>query len=239
MSNNLNTVIDLRGVVRAEPDYMRISISGFTNESYQRTHSGGDVNAVKSNLYLLRHNLDKYKNTRTRVEIGYLVYRHNFEADLLQMRALCDELSFSLNWNYAILMPVESAIEAAQGKVPENVRAITDLLIVSPQKWSELSKPYRAEHKDCVMHETRTVINYDGSVPLCCGTYTPETVIAESFLETSHEEIQARKHSHSLCKACMANMVDFMFTCIKPKEVDDYAKSELSRLGVFIGHDGR
>ena len=239
MSNNLNTAVDLRGVVRAEPDYMRISVSGATNAVYQRTHKGGDINAVKSNLYLLRHLLDRYKNTRTRVEIGYLVYRHNFQDDLLKMRELCDELSFSMNWGYAILMPVESAIEAAQGNIEPNVRDVHDLLVVPLEKWKELSKPYRSQYPQCSTYEAGIIINFDGSVPLCCGTYSPETIIAKNFLETPYEEIQARKRSHPLCTKCMENMVDFTFTCIRPPEVEQYARSELAKLGTFVGRDGR
>lgn len=239
LSNNLNTAVDLRGVVQAEPDFMRISISGATNEVYQRTHKGGDVNAVKSNLYLLRRYLDQYKNTHTKVEIGYLVYRHNFQDDLMKMRELCEELSFSMNWGYSILMPVESAIKAAQGNVEPHIKEIHDLLVIPLQKWKELSLPYRSEHPECSTYEAGTIINYDGSVPLCCGTYSPETVLTENFLDTRHEEILARKKSHPLCKSCMENMVDFTFTCIRPPEVDEYAKSELQRLGTFVGRNGR
>ena len=38
-------------VLRAEPDYLKISLSGFYQNTYQHTHQGGDIELVKANLY--------------------------------------------------------------------------------------------------------------------------------------------------------------------------------------------
>ena len=49
-SSNFNNVGDLRTIIKADPSYIRISLSGFSNKVYQRTHKGGDIFEVKSNM---------------------------------------------------------------------------------------------------------------------------------------------------------------------------------------------
>ena len=83
------------------------------------------------------------------------------------------------------------------------------------------------------------MINFDKSVPLCCGTYLPENYIAQDFLKISHNDLQKKKYDNDLCARCMENMVDHMFTCVRPPEVDDYAYKELGKLGTFTGKNGR
>jgi len=239
LSNNLNHVRDMRGLVKAKPDYLRVSISGFKNETYQQTHRGGDVNNVKANLHLLRATMDSYGLDVTQVEIGYLVYRHNFDEDFIAIKHLCDQLHFSFNWTFSVMMPVETAIKIAEGKIPKNVEEINDLLVINPAKWKELTLQYRDYFKECDMRPNRTVINFDKSVPLCCGTYLPENYIAQDFLKISHNDLQKKKYENDLCAKCMENMVDHMFTCVRPPEVDDYAYKELSKLGTFTGKNGR
>lgn len=230
MSNNLNQVRDMRAVVKAEPDVMRCSISGFTNDIYQQTHAGGDVNMVKSNLFLLRSLLDKYDSDIT-VEVAHLVYRHNFQEDFDQIRLLCNELKFSFNWTFAVMMPIEKAIQCVEGEVPPSVKKINDMLVTAPKKYAELSKRYRTEYPDCPQWLDRTIINWDGSVPLCCGVYDYEYNIAENFLEASRADLDKRRRQHDLCTRCMDTMVDFMFSCNAPEEVRNYAENELEELG--------
>lgn len=56
---------------------------------------------------------------------------------------------------------------------------------------------------DCGLRANQTVINHDGSVALCCGTFDPVNNICPSFLEKSIGEIMTLKYMHPLCKHCM------------------------------------
>src|SRR5438876_585328 len=50
LSSNLNRIDRLEQVVASNPDRFRISLSGFTQEVYQQTHSGGNIEQVKANM---------------------------------------------------------------------------------------------------------------------------------------------------------------------------------------------
>ena len=63
-------------IIKSEPDYLKVSLSGFYPEAYNNTHQGGDINLVKKNLYLMKELLDKYK-TKTLVDINYHLYKDN------------------------------------------------------------------------------------------------------------------------------------------------------------------
>ncbi|HYG66943.1 MAG TPA: radical SAM protein, partial [Anaeromyxobacteraceae bacterium] len=61
LSSNLVRPRDLDAVVAAAPDWFRVSVSGFTQPVYGRTHRGGDVERVKANLLALRGAIDRHR----------------------------------------------------------------------------------------------------------------------------------------------------------------------------------
>ena len=50
LSSNLNKVKNLDALMATNPSGFRISMSGFRQEIYERTHRGGDVETVKQNM---------------------------------------------------------------------------------------------------------------------------------------------------------------------------------------------
>jgi MoaA/NifB/PqqE/SkfB family radical SAM enzyme len=226
LSCNLNVFPKMREVVKAEPSYIRISLSGYTNGVYQQTHRKGDVNRVKANMHLLRHYIDLYRSDVV-VQVGYHVYRTNFPDDFLSMRRLCDELGFLFAPTIATLMPVEKAAKAVDGEIAADDRAIADRFVLSIAEWAEAYAPLRGEHKDCQYRSHRTTINFDGSVPLCCATFEPNQIVARDFLEIGHEELQRRKYAHAFCGTCMSRNLDMMYTAATPEAIERRAADVL------------
>ena len=85
----MNSKIDI--VAKCEPDYLKISLSGYYPEAYNNTHQGGDITLVKSNLYRLKYMLDKH-NSNTLVDINYHLYKDNNGKNLKKMTELAEEL---------------------------------------------------------------------------------------------------------------------------------------------------
>ena len=90
VSSNLSigSVAMLDQTIRAGVDYFKVSISGYYPEAYNFTHSGGDINLVKSNLYRIRYLLDKYRLS-TLVDINYHLYRNNCGVNLKKNGSSC------------------------------------------------------------------------------------------------------------------------------------------------------
>lgn len=213
ISCNLNVFPDMRDVVKAEPDYIRISLSGYTNEVYQQTHRNGDVNRVKANMHMLRFHLDSYRS-KTIVQVGFHVYRTNFPGDFLSMRRLCDELGFIFAPVIAALMPVEKAVKAVDDRIEAADKPVLDKMVLSMKQWAESLTPYREAHTDRQYRSIRTTINFDGSVPLCCATYERDKLIADDFLAVPHQTLQQRKYEHEFCGDCMTRNLDMMYTAV-------------------------
>ena len=100
----------IQKIVKSAPDYLKISLSGFYPDAYNSTHTGGDINLVKSNLYKLKYYMDRYKS-KIYVDVNYHLYNNNIGKDLDKMQELCDELDFGLSTTYAVVMPIERCID--------------------------------------------------------------------------------------------------------------------------------
>lgn len=215
ISSNLNVFPDLKNVIRESPDYFRISLSGSRNQTYERTHRLGNINAVKANMYRLREFMDRYQS-QTIVQVGFHVYRSNFPDDFLAIRSLCDDLGFLFAPVLATIMPVEKVIEVLDGKPAAVEEDLLENLVVGVDETIALHAQAGGPTNDCQFRERRTTINFDGSVSLCCATYGPETVIANDFLNTSNKEILAQKYTHKQCQTCMGRHINKIFTGFEP-----------------------
>ncbi len=226
ISTNLNVFPDMKRVIEAGPSYIRISLSGFFNQTYQKTHKRGDINLVKSNMHLLRHWMDQ-KKSDVIIQVGFHIYKSNFQEDFWKMRQMSEDLGFIFAPTLAALMPVEKAVKAVDGLPLPGDEAILENLVVSTEKRVELLAKARPKYRDCQYRQVRTTINFDGSVPLCCATFEKAQIIASSFLETTRQEIQSRKYKHSFCKTCQVRSLDMVYTGVEPHLVDDYAVTVL------------
>ena len=45
----------IQKLVKSAPEYLKISLSGFYPDAYNSTHTGGDINLVKSNMYKIKY----------------------------------------------------------------------------------------------------------------------------------------------------------------------------------------
>ena len=188
-------------VVKAAPDYLKISLSGYYPEAYDSTHTGGNIHLVKSNLYRLRYLIDR-AGSAIHVEVNYHLYKNNIGDDLRMMRQLCDELGFSLATVYANVTPIERLIDYCEGRTDENTAKLTDLLLVGIDEGLEITASHR--HLPCRFLTNQVNINWDGSVPLCCVCFDhTKTTISQDFLQNSLAEINEKKEKHPLCVKCL------------------------------------
>ena len=222
ISSNMNVFPNMRDVLKAAPDYIRISVSGFYQDSYGRTHRGGDINAVKGNMYLMRHWLDRYE-VPTVVEVGFHLYRANFPEDFLKMRELCDDLEFIFAPVIATMMPAEKAVDLVEDRGSAEDQEMNEQFVISMSQWRDL---YRSDSKslgDCQFRQHRTTINFDGSVSLCCAVYDDDKKVADSFLDSRPGEITRRQYAHEFCGSCMKNEMFKLYTGVSSSGQDDLA----------------
>ena len=193
----------IQKIVKSSPDYLKISLSGFYPETYNSTHTGGNINLVKSNLYKLKYYMEIYKS-KIYVDVNYHLYKNNIGKDLDMMQELCDELGFGLSTTYAVVMPIERCFDYIEGKSDDKVKELSKLLLVNIDEGLEITKKYR--NKPCRYLTNQLNINWDRSVPLCYISFDRQknsSIISNDYLKESIKDLNIKKEKHTLCTKCM------------------------------------
>ncbi len=187
-------------IVKTSPDYLKISVSGYYPEVYNSTHTGGNINLVKSNLYKLKYLIEKHKASIF-IEVNYHLYKNNYGVDRNKMKELCDELGFAFTCCYANITPIERLIDYCEGNLDVKTQEFLKLLLVSIDKGLEITKAYR--DLPCRFLTNQININWDRSVPLCCVCFDMQKfLICDDYLRTSLHDILIKKKNKPLCKKC-------------------------------------
>ena len=188
-------------LMRSNPDYVKISVSGYYPEAYNNTHQGGNINIVKSNLFRLADIIEK-KKLDTLVDINYHLYRDNSGQNLEKMKELAGELGFVMSTVHALVMPLERVIAYKEGKPDEQTKQLEQNLLVSIDEGIEASESIDL-HGICPFKNNQMNINADLTVPVCCLVFNRNNVVSTNYLETSIEEINKSKEKAEICKKCM------------------------------------
>ena len=216
ISSNLNVDADFEQILKSEPFEFKISLSGFYQEQYGRTHYRGNINKVKSNMYKLKMIKDKLK-IKTKFIVGYHVYKHNLLKDYDEMQKLCKELDFEFEPDIAQLMPIEKMFSLVLNKdenfnfkfpkITDQDKKLIKLLLSDPveehKKW--MKKSIGEKDQICFRKDNKLPIRVDGSIPICCGVYGDDYIVENNFLEASHKKIQEKRDKYDLCGTCIKN----------------------------------
>lgn len=207
LSANLNHIKNLEAVIKKDPDHIRVSLSGFTQEIYQIGHRNGNIETVKQNMRTLSNLIKKYHSS-FKVTVIYLKYKHNLsEIPAMKEYALSLGFDFQTFWSY--LMPIEMLLQYLHTpeKIDKTMMDIVKSLGNEPHEFLNSLKP----HGDgrCHLLENQLVLNSDGQVQLCCASLTP-IYLKETYLDLTPEQIFTRRHSADMCRTCMKEGIHTM-----------------------------
>ena len=229
LSSNLSIKFGdrIERIIKANPDYLKVSLSGFYPKAYNNTHTGGDINLVKKNLILIRDLLDKY-NAKTLIDINYHLYKDNSGENIKKMEKLADDLGFVISKTYALVMPLERVISHLEGNPDFQTKKLENNLLVTIDEGIKASSKFPLPKNTCPFRENQININADLTVPVCCVVWErDEKVVAQNFLKTNLNEINKNKKQVSLCNKCMhLNLPEYNMGFNK-KDWDKYAKEKI------------
>jgi MoaA/NifB/PqqE/SkfB family radical SAM enzyme len=205
LSSNLSIKFGdrIEKIIKSNPDYLKVSLSGFYPEAYNNTHAGGDINLVKRNLILIRNLLDKYKLT-TLIDINYHLYKDNSGENIKQMEKFSKDLGFIISKTYALVMPLERVISHVEGSPDFQTKQLETNLLVTINEGIKASSKIPLPKNTCPFRENQININSDLTVPVCCVVWERDkNVVAQNFLKTNLNEINLNKKQVKLCNKCM------------------------------------
>ena len=226
LSSNLNEMKNIEAVLAENPLSLRISLSGFNQQVYGRTHRGGDIERVKRNMTLLAQK-KKQLNSKTHIHVLYHRYKGNLEDELL-MRNFAKQLGFTFVPVWAMMMPVEKIL-AYVGEAPEGVSLNQEDIQVIDQLALPLGPALTAakgqDAHSCTLQDDQMTLDHRGMVSLCCSVYEGKYNIG-SYLDLTLGELQDRKYKQDICKSCMSCGVSTYITYGFP-EIDRIAADNI------------
>lgn len=228
LSSNLSIKFGdrIERIIKANPDYLKVSLSGFYPKAYNNTHTGGDINLVKKNLILIRGLLDKY-SSKTLIDINYHLYKDNSGENIKKMEKFADDLGFVISKTYALVMPLERVISHLEGNPDFQTKKLEDNLLVNIDEGIKASSKFALPKKTCPFRENQININSDLTVPVCCVVWERDrNIVAENFLKSNLNEINLNKKQVELCNKCMSlNLPEYNMGFNK-KEWEKYASKK-------------
>ncbi|MDR0733051.1 MAG: hypothetical protein LBF08_03180 [Dysgonamonadaceae bacterium] len=200
LSSNMSIEKSIDNALRSNPDWLKVSISGYYQDVYATTHTGGDINLVKSNLYRIRYIIDKYRLS-TKVEIRYHRYLNNMGQDWEKIRELCQELDFALYDIVAYLQPLERILDYHERKSVKNLETLIPLFI-DKEVYKVKNEASEKVNTTCKYQVNQISIDCNGKLQLCCATYDDANNFDMDYLTTSLQDIVKKKLVHDFCKKC-------------------------------------
>ncbi|HBH54253.1 MAG TPA: radical SAM protein [Planctomycetaceae bacterium] len=234
LSSNLNVLNDADAIMEAHPDHFRISLSGFTQEVYGKTHRQGNIERVKQNMRMLSTARQRAGAHQTRVVVYYHKYRHNLH-EVAPMREFSHQLGFEFSDAWAYYMPLEKLLRLLDGQLPpEERRFVEDEFALPIVESIAAARELGPDHR-CNLLDDQLVIDVHGNLAICCTVFDlrdgPNRL--GSFLEMSSEDISRSKRDHATCAKCTAHNIHLHYSYYDLPELqqkyDDLATRNLGR----------
>jgi MoaA/NifB/PqqE/SkfB family radical SAM enzyme len=232
LSTNLNYVQRLDETLAARPDFMIVSLSGFTQEVYIKGHAGGNIEKVKKNMRLLGEANSRAAD-RVQISVNYHVYKDNGGAELDSMRAFAAECGIGFFTSTARAISMENAIQYCREKdeaatsfevqegrpdwntalppVSKQWRETMDRLRIPPDKAREMYAHYPT-HSVCPVGAGGmfTFIRHDGKTSMCACVADRRITVGD-YLDTTPEQMIEQRTGHAICKQCLKYRTNLYF----------------------------
>ena len=231
MSTNLNYLQRVEETLEAHPDFMIVSLSGFTQEVYVKGHAGGNVEKVKKNMKIIGEANAKLENPVT-IQVNYHVYKDNGH-ELELMREYAASCGIGLFTSNARAISMENTIQylrEKEGNPPYEVqegRPDWNKVLPPPsQQWKDTMERLKIPPQNAVeMYKDHpestlcpvgaggmfTFIRHDGKVSLCACVADRRITISDDYLTTNVDEMVERRVNHPICLECSKRKLNMYY----------------------------
>jgi MoaA/NifB/PqqE/SkfB family radical SAM enzyme len=234
MSTNLNSIRRVDELLAARPDMIIISLSGFTQEIYERGHAGGKIERVKENMKVLGtfnqfHKVD--------IQVNYHIYNDN-QHEVELMREFSKECQIGFFTSYARAISMENAIQynrsldpdatpfelrpVDKGRIlrfedynamlPPISQTYVDAmkrLVIPPDQSKEMYKDLPAP-PECPIGTMFCFIRHDGLVEMCACVADRRLVLG-NYLDLTQDQMTEKRLGHPVCGQCSKYKLRYYF----------------------------
>ena len=199
LSSNINAPKGYEALIKAKLDWLKISCSGFSPETYELTHTGGKWKRFLKNLNQIVELREKY-HPEMSITVNYHLYKHNIGDDYKKMEEFCNNNNLLFRPSPAYLYPMDAVRDYVDGKpLSAEANQTKELLLMDLDEG--LAKAREVKQLPCP--EDRCLpIDWDLKVRFCGVYFAP--YIADNFLNVSVEDIMKKRFASDFCSECMS-----------------------------------
>lgn len=230
LSSNLNLINNLEDVLAANPSVLKVSLSGFNQETYGVTHQRGDIELVKRNMAEVAR-LKTKTNATTRLVVAFHRYLGNHDDEAL-MKAYSESLGFEFEPAWAYFMPLEKMLAFTGDKSNGTHLTDEDLNVINRLALpldAAITAARKNRHQPCILQRRQMAITSQGDVMLCCTVFDQKKNKLAPFLDTPLIALQRMKYHHDTCARCMNNGLHVYFVYGS----DDFDALALERVATY------
>ncbi len=243
LSSNLNHVNRLDDVLAARPDMIIISLSGFTQEVYEKGHGGGNISKVKDNMVKISEALKRSEH-KLPISVNYHIYTDN-EHEIAPMKKYAEILGLGFFTSLARAISMENAIQYCRSKDPEatpfevqegrpdwNVALppisktyvdVMERLKIPPTNAREMYKAHPIS-KVCPVGAGSmfTFIRHDGETSLC-ACVADRRIKLTNYLDSTPDQLIEQRTGHAFCKQCLHYRTNMYFHLVDREKWETHA----------------
>lgn len=225
VSSNLNFIQRVPETLEAGPDLIIISLSGWTQEVYEKGHVGGNIEKVKKNMRILAETNNAMPlEKRVNIMVNFHVYLDNGH-EVSPMQEYAKNLGLGFFTSNARAISMESTIQferhmdlnATQFDVQSGMPDWNKILPPVSQTYIETMKRLKIPPTDAremyKHHPIRkvcpvgagslfTFIRHTGEVQMCACT-ADRRITLGNYLDMTPDEMIEKREGHSICKQCL------------------------------------
>ncbi|MBM3833101.1 MAG: hypothetical protein FJ403_07485 [Verrucomicrobia bacterium] len=196
ISTNLQRTDGLDAVLANGADLIWASCSGWSQETYGKTHEG-DFNKLRDNMVWLAEK-KRSLNSRTQLIIRWHRYRHNCDEEK-EARKFARQHGFAFEAHVAWYLPIQKLLT---GPADETAKLLLVPIGEGLDAVKDLPRP-----KTCPEYSS-VHVDANRQAKLCCLTYN---LNVGDFLENDIETLDAARQKHPFCTPCMeANALEYL-----------------------------
>lgn len=236
MSTNLNYIQRVEETLDAGLDLIIISLSGWTQEVYEKGHAGGKIEKVKANMKILA-DANNARETKVNIAVNYHIYNDN-QHEISLMKEYATSLGIGFFTSYARAISMENALQYCRDKDPESTpyavqegrpdwnhllppigetyKKVMDRLVINPTKAREMYKQWPIL-KACPIGHVFTFIRYDGTVELC-ACVADRRITTGNYLDLTPDERIVKRYDHAICQQCLKYRMSYYFHLVDHKQ---------------------
>jgi MoaA/NifB/PqqE/SkfB family radical SAM enzyme len=232
-STNLNFVRRLGDVIAARPDFVIISVSGFTQEVYVKGHAGGNIEKVKLNMEVFGA-ANEAAGSPVSLNVNYHLYKDNAH-ELEPMREYAKSCGMNLFVSTARAISMENAIQYCREKegqesfdaggwilphTTQQFRDTMDRLKIPPTQAKEMYRHLPIQPVCPVGSGGMfTFIRHDGGVCLC-PCVADRRLRLTDYLNSTPDSLIGERKDHAICQQCKTYKLNYYFHIVDRSKWD-------------------